>query len=105
MSHAEQKFLSPERLLLEYFEGPKHQGSGATSGLDVEDADFIDGLLQSWRLGAFLEVDRGKLRDSHEAWVYVRIMGDETVDDDFLSLASGFGPYPKRGVLTWTNSD
>ena len=104
-SYAERKLLSPEMKLLEYFEGSKHKGSGATEGLDAEDADFIDGVLRSWRLGEFLEVDRDRLRECHEAWVYVRIKRDETVDDEFLSLASGFGPYPKRGVLTWTNSD
>ena len=105
ISVPENKLLSPETALLDYFEGPKHRGIGATNGLDAEDADFIDGVLRDWRMADFLEVDRGRLRDSHEAWVYVRIKHDEDTGRAFLSLFHGFAPYPKLGVLTWTNSD
>ena len=99
------KLLGPQEALADYFEGPKHQGTGATTGLDAEDAEFIDGVLRRWGLIRFIELDRGKLKESHEAWVYVRITADENSEDGFLSLVHGFGPYPRSGVLTWQNSD
>jgi len=97
-----QEFLSPERDLCEHFTGPKHCGAGATPGLDSEDADFIDGVLAKHRLADVLRVERNKLRDSHEAWVQVVVSGDES---DEHPVFSGFGPYPRQGVLTWSNSD
>ena len=42
--HSFWELMSPERELREYFEGPKHGGTGATSGLDTEDADAVDGV-------------------------------------------------------------
>ncbi len=71
------KFTSPEIELFGYFEGPKHQGSGATDGLDEEDANFIDAVLERWELSDSLKVDRERLEESHEAWVYVTILSDE----------------------------
>jgi len=46
------KLVSPQNALLKYFEEPKHRGTGATSGLDLVDADFIQ---ESWR-GALLVI-------------------------------------------------
>ncbi len=91
--------------LMSYFEGPKHLGTGATSGLDEEDADFVDKILKKMELSHCVQVDRKKLSKSHEAWVYVKILSDEKVDDENMSLFSGFGPYPKNGIFTWENSD
>lgn len=102
------KFFSPETALLDYFEGPKHKGTGATDGLDVHDADFIDSVLKNWKLDTFIEVDRARLRDSHEAWAFVSIKNDEGAGQsysDVISVAQGFGPYPRSGILTWCNSD
>ncbi len=96
------RLLSPQDDLESYFEGPKHRGTGATNGLDAEDADFIDGVLQRAHVRQWIEVDRDRLKESCEAWVFVTVLGDESSP---FPICSGFGPYPKRGVLTWVNSD
>ncbi|GEP42394.1 DUF6210 family protein [Brevifollis gellanilyticus] len=97
-------FESPEIELSAYFRGPKHRGSGAVSGLDVIDADFIDGVLQRANLSRAVMVDRGRLRDSNEAWVHVTLIQDEW-NDPSLGVFAGFGPYPRPAILTWSNSD
>ncbi|WP_438018262.1 DUF6210 family protein [Sorangium sp. So ce315] len=84
-----------------YFEGPRYGGTGAMHGLDDEDAAFIESVLRDGRVGVPLVVDRSRLKESHEAWVHVLIEGEV----DPFPLVSGFGPYPRRGVLTWPNSD
>ncbi|MDI1444498.1 DUF6210 family protein [Polyangium sp. 6x1] len=54
-----------------------------------------------WGLSRFITVDRARLADSHEAWVWALV----TSDGDDLAGFSGFGPYPRPAVLTWSNSD
>lgn len=103
-----EKLLGPQASLEDYFGGPRHLGSGAYKGLDEEDAEFIDGVLRAWSLDGFIEVDRQRLKDSHEAWVLVRIKTDESAGHKhakLISVAQGFEPYPRTGVLTWTNGD
>src|SRR5262245_56390620 len=100
--------LSPEIELSEYFEGPVHRGTGATSGLSVSDVDFIDRILAKRGLASSLRVDRDRLMESHEAWVYVIVTaadGGEAQMDDSLRAFAGFEPCPRCGILTWTNSD
>ncbi len=97
-------FESPEIELSVYFRGPKHRGSGAVSGLDVMDADFIDGVLQRVNLSRSVMVDRDQLRHSHEAWVHVVLTDDES-DIPGLASVANFGPYPRPAILTWCNSD
>jgi len=110
------KLMSPEISFAAYFEGPAHPGTGATGGLSGADADFIDSTLETWHLSSFLSVDRARLRESHEAWVFVRVLGADAdqqysrsitmPSDPFaLSVVFGFEPYPRSGVLTWGNSD
>jgi len=94
--------ISPENELYEYFVGPKHKGAGATSGLDSEDADKIQTVLAKHCLSPPIDIDRQRLKESHEAWVYVTISGDE---DQAAPVFSGFEPYPRKGILTWSNSD
>jgi hypothetical protein len=96
------RLLSPDSELLEYFEGPKHKGTGATQGLDSEDADFITSVLARWHLDQ-VTVDRARLADSHEAWVHVII--DENKSGNEELPFHNFAPYPRRGILTWSNSD
>jgi len=84
-----------------HFEGPKYRGSGAMRGIDEDDATFIELVLREGRMGVPLVVDRSHLEASHEAWVHVLIKGET----GSCPLASGFGPYPRRAVLTWPNSD
>jgi hypothetical protein len=91
--------LGPEKELFAYFEGPKHRGTGATGGLDEADAAFIESVLARWRLSATLEVDRARLLESHEAWVWATVIAETG------SPFSGLGPYPRPAILTWSNSD
>lgn len=98
------QFSSPELELTQHFVGPKHRGAGATSGLDAGDADFIDDVLLRSGLSEAISVDRRQLSHSHEAWVHVVIKADESNDED-LAMFTGFGPYPRHGILTWANSD
>ena len=95
-------FMSPEIELGAYFEGPRHRGTGATSGLDDGDADFIDQVLVRCGLFPAVSVDRQRLGESDEAWVRAVIASDEA---DPSPVFSGFAPYPRAGVLTWSNSD
>jgi hypothetical protein len=97
------EFLSPEHVLFAYFGGPKWRGTGATKGIDSEDADFIDQLLAKYRLAHCITTDRSRLRDSQEAWVWVQVTSDEDVPE--LGAFVGFAPYPRSGVLTWQNTD
>ena len=98
------EFMSPELKLAEHFTGPKHLGSGAISGLDHDDADLIDEILKKENLYPQLSVNRWRLKESHEAWVFVTISRDESPESN-LSLFTGFDPYPRDGILTWANSD
>ena len=96
------EFMSPELELTRYFEGSKHEGAGATSGIDEEDAQFIESILKRAQLLPPISVDRRKLKASHEAWIHVLISGDES--DNFATFAH-FDPYPRSGIFTWANSD
>lgn len=89
------------------FTGPKWRGS-CCNGIDNETADLIDSLLSNTEDNfyitddtSFIKVDRDRLQDSQEAWIYVDI--SEPVTDSRLKLTSGFGQT--KGVLTWPNSD
>jgi hypothetical protein len=92
---------SPERALLACFEDPKHREAGATKGLDEQDADVIDAVLQKARLGSVVRVARDHLHESQEAWVHVTVLSDDTN----IPVFHGFGSYPRSGILTWGNSD
>ena len=98
------EFMSPENELSDYFTGSKHAGAGATSGIDEDDAHFIESVLARVKLHPPVSVDRRRLRKSHEAWIHVEISGDECSDSD-LSAFVHFAPYPRSGILTWCNSD
>jgi hypothetical protein len=87
--------------LAAHFMGPKYGGTGAMHGIDEDDAVFIEAVLREGRLGVPLVVDRHRLRQSHEAWIHVLIEGEV----EATSMIAGFGPYPRRGALTWPNSD
>ena len=67
--------------------------------LTLTDADVIDGILN--RNGhSYIQVDRTKLSDSREAWIFVVINGSEQPQSSVLSV---FGKC--EGVLIWPNSD
>lgn len=71
---------------------------GDWNHLQAKDADVVDKLLRSEDFG-HLKVDRSKLKESFEAWIYVEV-GDLTRT---FPLISGFGKT--KGILTWANSD
>lgn len=97
------KVMSPENDLDRYFD-TYYQGTGAPLGLSSDDADAIEAILEKYHLHGFLSVDRSRLRDSHEAWVWVSLHRSEQPKKAY-SLVAGFEPYPRSGVLTWSNSD
>lgn len=94
----------PGEELFAYFAGSKHRGAGATSGLDDEDAAFIEGVLARHDLSGFVSLDRGRLRESHEAWVWAFVTRDDG-DGRGPALFHGLGPYPRAAILTWNNTD
>ena len=85
-----------------FFTGPKWQGH-CYDGIDEETADFIDAFLMRPTGGelAFIRVNRDRLKDSHEAWVYVDVT--EPPATQGINLFTGFGIA--TGILTWPNSD
>jgi hypothetical protein len=87
-----------EKMLWDHFTGPKWKRSCA-GGIDTEDADVIDGILRAAYPTDLLTVDRSRLSESCEAWVYVDIAPQP---HDGYPLY-GFGK--RKGVLTWYNSD
>lgn len=84
--------MSPEGDLEQLFSG--YEGMG----LLPQDADKIDAIFAKWRLGETMRVDRSMLGESHESWVYVELLARD-------GLIAGLGPYPRPGVVTWSNSD
>jgi hypothetical protein len=80
-----------------------------TGGITVEVVEAIDELLAADPSTSFIKVDRERMDESTEAWVYVLIDSPaenaESPRDPIASACplKGFGP--RRGVLTWSNSD
>jgi hypothetical protein len=80
-------------------------------GITSEIADTIDTVLGSRSAISFLKVDRAHLEESWEAWVHVLIdippeVASDAVGASFDNYAGPiYGFSPKRGVLTWPNSD
>lgn len=62
------------------------------------ESDVVDRILRECRIAGIV-TDRARLVDSHEAWVHVVIEGEPD-----WSPFTGFGPYPRFGILTWPNS-
>jgi hypothetical protein len=70
---------------------------GPVVGITDKRATEIDVLLKSHPMTAGILVDRNRLRESEEAWVYV------TVEPAELAVYQGFDSA--EGVLVWQNSD
>lgn len=89
-------FRSPENELFRYFK--KLHSCGAP--LTEMDAIKIESVMHELPLWGGLSVDRERLAESIEAWVFVRIVdiGHKPIPVDGL-------PYPVDAILTWTNSD
>jgi Family of unknown function (DUF6210) len=65
--------------------------------LDEPDAEAIDELLATNLGGDTIRVDRTKLKDSYEAWIFVII--DENNSGDLIDFAG------RKAILTYPNSD
>lgn len=95
-----------EKQLLEYFTGPKWGPGGCYGGLDEESADSIERILQQSELTSFLRVDRAKLNESEEAWVYMNIKSyPEHVKKQLCEFTDDLPPLPTSAILSWRNSD
>ncbi len=91
--------ISPEWALSKHFSGPPHFHN-YVGGLAESEAVIIEAALHQNLLQRNVTVDRERLSESHEAWVYVIIDQPELA----YPLFEGIGPFPLRGVLTWTNN-
>lgn len=89
-----------EGLLSAHFNGPKWEG-WCSEGIDEDTADHVNYILSLSPSTWYLKVDRMRLDDSREAWIYVNVH-EPTVDPDIARI-SGFGKC--KGVLVWGNSD
>jgi len=70
---------------------------GPVLGIDDKRADEIDALLKRFYATECLSVDRARLAESEEAWVYVRV--------NPLKFRLGVNVASETGVLVWPNSD
>jgi hypothetical protein len=79
------------------------ESSGCLNGLNQAQADFLEEFLhRDGHKGlSFLRIDRTRLEQSLEAWVYVKVT--EPDGDPRINLVEGFGET--NGILTWSNSD
>jgi hypothetical protein len=74
---------------------------GSWAALNEFEANLVDTVMQrSSRDLNWISVDRSRLKDSFEAWVYVKLNPKKTKVHD---IVSGFDD--SFGVLTWPNSD
>ena len=89
-----------ESLLIAHFTGPKWEG-WCSEGIDEATAEHVDHILSLSPETSYLKVDRTRLDDSREAWIYVNVF-EPTGDPDSARI-SGFGKC--KGVLVWGNSD
>ena len=94
-----------ETALYEYFTGPKWVGH-CYHGIDDETADFIDRVLSSSAYTQNLTVNRHRLKECMEAWVYVTIASAADEAGHLVVNGWDFSDFRTTdGVLTWQNSD
>ncbi len=89
-------FRSPENDLFKYFTNLHSCGAPLTE----TDAQKIESIMHKLPMWDGLSVDRDRLDDSVEAWVFVTIAETEQKP----ILVNGLS-YPLSAILTWTNSD
>lgn len=81
-----------------FFDDPKWEGR-CCYGIDIETADHLDALFKEHRHTEFLRVDREKLGQSMEAWIYLTL----NYPNDKCKPYSGI--KGNTAILTWPNSD
>ena len=69
----------------------KNKG-GSWTKVDLADADLVDALFERHYYAKHLKVDRERIAESEEAWIYVNI-----------SCGFDGGLNCKHGVLAWDN--
>jgi hypothetical protein len=79
-----------------------------TRGITSDLADAVDSVLAAAPRARYLKVDRARLQESAEAWVFVIADTPSDVTEfspgmDYFGSIFGFGIT--TGVLTWPNSD
>jgi hypothetical protein len=95
-----------EKQLLEYFIGPKWGPGGCYGGIDDETADAIEKIMRQSELTASLRVDRTKLKESEEAWVYMKLESyPQHIKQQLDEFCADLPPLPASAILTWRNSD
>lgn len=65
--------------------------------LRPKDILIIGSILRKYRMTSSIYIDTEMLHISEEAWVFVNIRNGSNYFTDF-------GPYPRKGILTWQNS-
>jgi hypothetical protein len=79
----------------------------AGRGITAEIADAIDAVLDASPGERYLKVDRARLAESWEAWVFVVAdipeSSERQLQGPYFGAPRGFGR--STGVLTWPNSD
>lgn len=78
--------------------------------LNQQDADHINDILCKYSSTCMLTVDKSRLEDSSEAWIYVEIANREELikkleNSDVFPSYDFLGFSETKGVLTWNNSD
>ncbi len=91
------EMIDQEAELELYFTGPKWLG-WCNEGIDCETSDYIEEVLQKSPYSRGITVNRDRLKESHEAWIYVRLpQGAEL--NEFVGFEG------TEAILTWENSD
>jgi Family of unknown function (DUF6210) len=94
--------ISQEELFSNHFAG-ELQGR-CDSGIESGTADFVDKVLAKSDYTSWIKVDRSRLSDCKEAWIYVNIdKGRVARAEIYAKLLPDL--VPEAGVLTWQNSD
>jgi len=93
-----------EEALYDYFfNGPKYMGH-CYNGIDTDDADQIEEILRikenGWATN-WIKVDRTRLNDSVESWIYIR-----PEEGSHIPYCYNYPTDPNSEmVLIWNNSD
>lgn len=92
--------VDQEAELAAYFSGTKWLG-WCNEAIDEEAAAFVDEVLRKSPYTKGLVVNRDRLLDSHESWIYVIIPHPRQAPE--LTEYVGFGDV--EAILTWENGD
>ena len=87
--------ISKQDDLWEYFKEPNIVGEGAIHGISEKNADDIDIILRKEPFIGNVSVDRALLKKSHEGWIHLNI------HKNFEAVKVFVRELPKKGVLIW----